>query len=228
MKLQLKGIGGLFLLLSVSLSVYADEGDGFSGTYAGFELGYIKGDSEENGLAANPNWTVDNNPAGMEYGIVLGHNYSLGHQLIAGAELAYSYQADADDNSLYKNLGALDPNYPVTVSPLNAYALSGRLGYLISQNMMGYFSLGYSLVEVEHTYYDFFTLPYRQESSKDWLDGWTAGLGLEYKFDKNLSAKMEYQVAEYNSVINVINMWNEIYNDDYASSSIKIGVLYHF
>jgi outer membrane immunogenic protein len=159
----------------------------WTGAYVGGQLGYSWGDSRFNDGASSNTFDID----GFLGGVTLGYNYQFNPHWVAGVETDFSF-ADIDGSFGPGNLGqpggALWGCFPGScVTEVKWFATArARLGYAFGNVLLygtGGLAVGRveSQIENEPTYV-----------VKDTNVGWAAGGGVEYAFNANWTAKLEY------------------------------------
>jgi outer membrane immunogenic protein len=219
------------LIVAVSLIPVASYATGFSGPYVGAQFGLVNGtdkNTEQSYGSAN-GYTADISPKANEFGLMGGYNRTLDNDLVLGAEADYETRS-GDSSTLYKNFGVPDPNFPIKTKLKAAYALRAKLGRMFNENQtLAYVSAGFAAANITRTYYDN-SIPTSWENSK-WQNGWTAGLGVEHLFKPNISARLEYNYADYGQAeIDSSPIYGAGTTElqKYHESSFRVGVAYRF
>jgi outer membrane immunogenic protein len=149
--------------------------------------------------------SVDNNPtkpSGFEGGVQAGYNWQTG-QLVFGVE--GDIQAT----------GADDTFAPWKFSNPWFGTLRGRAGYAFS-NILFYGTAGLAFGELRGETFGL--------SESHTNAGWTAGVGAEFGFAQNWSAKIEYLYVDLaNSNFSITGASN-----GYRFGTVRAGVNYHF
>ena len=128
-----------------------------------------------------PGITNDGNVIGIMFGAYGGYNKQLNRALVVGLELDGAWSGARDYNTIY----AVTSSHKM---PWN-FNFTGRLGFLVTpqQNTMLYVKAGLNVKEQRSE----ITSPSATASENKTKAGWTAGLGVEHKFDQRLLARVE-------------------------------------
>ena len=113
-------------------------------------------------------------PSGGLFGGTVGYNYQIG-QFVAGLE------SDLDWADLGKSGANLAGAYSTTIDTL--FTARARAGVALDRALL-FVTAGYAGAETK--------VSQPAYSSTDWRNGGAFGVGLEYAFTKNVSAKAEY------------------------------------
>ena len=62
-------------------------------------------------------------------------------------------------------------------------------------------------------------------TKSDTVGGWTAGVGIEYKINTNVHAKLEYRYTNYDTAHFTHNGPSSV---DYTSNQVYLGISYRF
>lgn len=221
----------LLVLLLSFFSATAMAGNDFTAPYAGVSLGYVNGDDDgkEYDTGVADGYTQNNDVNGSQLGVFAGYNWPLANNMLIGVEADYDV-SNADDSNPQKDTGTPDPRY-ISKTDLKATAsLRGRLGYLFNNNMtMAYVTAGYATAKVKRSFTDN-NLPLTQ-SSTDWQDGWTAGIGLEHAVMDNWSVRAEYRHSDYgDQTVSTAIVYDGNFTEkqSYKEDSIRVSASYHF
>jgi outer membrane immunogenic protein len=225
-----KSLASALALALLSLNVLAD--DGFSGAYAGVQFGYVdgrdKGTEYDNG--SPDGWTQQTKPSGGLFGLAAGFNTFLNNNILVGIEADIEHRV-ASDTSDQVYGGVADPTYPVETETKAAFSLRPRVGYLFNGNQtLVFVTAGYASADIKRTFNSVGGTPPSQSSS-EWKDGWTAGLGLEHVVAKTLTAKVEYRYADFGSTnadSSLVFGSGYMEKQKYTEQSIRLGLMYHF
>jgi outer membrane immunogenic protein len=169
----------------------------WSGFYVGGQLGGAWSDMDYR--FANPNYFNTLGP------VVLGRNFSFDADgVIGGGQLGYNYQTGPWVLGVEGSLGgaALDDAHPSPFFPtLDRYSteigllatVTGKVGYAQGR-WLAYGKGGWAGADVELTLFDR-TSSIRADSDT-WVNGWTAGGGLEYAIYRGFSLGVEYSFVD--------------------------------
>lgn len=219
----------LIFSISGSGSIYAQD---WAGPYAGASFGYSK--AKDSGIgydegSSTPNgWTHTVNLNGASLGIFGGYNWVFNNKVLIGLEAEYLHRADHSDRDFQYDDGALDTLYSARTQIEGVASIRARIGRLFNQQKtLAYASLGRTNAKVKRTWIDDDSP--ETESHRGWQNGWTAGIGLEHKYNKNLSVRAEVRRSDYGTkVTSAADIWSEYYKDDLAENSVMLGLGYKF
>ncbi|MCK0196697.1 porin family protein [Ancylobacter sp. 6x-1] len=171
----------------------------WTGFYLGANAGYAWG-SGNKGLNE-----LDVDPSGWLAGGQVGFNYQFGNNVVLGAEADLQGSDINDSNGFYGVSSKLD--YFGTVR--------ARLGYAFD-NVMPYVTGGFA--------YGHNKIDYLGWDESKTHTGWTAGAGVEYAFNNNWTAKIEYLY---------VDLGDEYYSNIDAkaginSNIVRAGINYKF
>jgi outer membrane immunogenic protein len=152
----------------------------WTGIYVGANAGYAWGNTTGTLFAGVPgNFDINGGLAGGQ----IGGNYQFANNIVIGLEADYQW-ADIDGSAA---TGAV-----VASAEVERFGtVRGRLGYAWDR-WLGYVTGGYAFGARTNVA---FAAPAIVGSSAT-LDGWAAGVGVEYAFAPNWSAKLEYLHVE--------------------------------
>ena len=161
------------------------QAEEFEGPFVGAAAGYSRdeiGPDLGDGLA--PADEIDQDAAYFQ--IFAGYDYAVAPKVRLGVEAAFGLGAD-DELRLSDAAGSieLDPEY--------TFEISGRAGYLVSDNVLVYARGGYQNSRVEATLTEAGQPTFRD---KDNAEGWLAGGGVEYAFGDHLRSRIEYRYSD--------------------------------
>jgi outer membrane immunogenic protein len=219
------------LIVAVSSIPVASHATGFSGPYAGAQLGMVNGTDSGTELfnGAADGYTTETSPKGNAYGLLGGYNWTLDNNLILGVEADYE-QRSADGSSEYKLNGTPDPQFPVKTKLNAAYSLRAKLGYAFNENKtLAFVTAGVAAANIARTYSDT-AVPASIEVSKS-QNGWAAGLGVEHLIKQNISVGLEYRYADYGKTdVDTSAIYGAGYTQPqkYHESSFRVAVAYRF
>jgi outer membrane immunogenic protein len=154
----------------------------WTGFYIGGHVGGVWGDKDW--LFTGPGTTTSHEVTGWLGGGQVGFNYQVG-QVVFGIEGQFSW-VDADGESVCPN-----PAARCRTELDSIVTVAGRLGYAWGPALL-YAKGGGAWVREEH-FVRFPANPVLDETTGSYTrSGWMVGIGLEYGFMPNLSAKLEY------------------------------------
>jgi outer membrane immunogenic protein len=192
------------LVAAVALSSAA-QAEVFNGGYVGVQAGFAN-------RSAKVAFTIpgianfDNSVKGADYGVYIGYNSKLENNLVVGVEA----EGGLSGKKLTQALGA---GFSASINPRFNYALSARVGYLISENALLYVRGGFASEKLR-TEVLLNGVVQPRATSNGFSSGWTAGAGVEYGFSEQLSARLEYRYAKLKG--------------SYNRNQVLVGVGYNF
>lgn len=192
---KFKIVSGLVCLAAATTAqqVQAQSSNDWSGCYVGGHAGY--------GRASIKGWSDLNPPNQPSIGSTTATGGALGGQAgcdlqaanwVLGAQLSLSL-ADIAGSHRYKPFGS-GPADRVTYDVGSMATLTGRLGYLFRPDTLAYLKAGAARTRTNHDDSDpapLFGPPYTGDTTAT-RNGWLLGIGLEHRFDRNLTAYVEY------------------------------------
>ncbi|MGE3245918.1 MAG: outer membrane protein [Beijerinckiaceae bacterium] len=181
----------------------------WTGFYAGVNAGYSWG-SFHNGSA-----NLLGKPSGAAIGGQIGYNHQMSNFVI-GVEGDIAWNGGRSKKvfpgPVYTN-GSLDWSG----------SLRARAGFAADRALV-YATGGYGFAQVKGTVND--TVIPAVFNASSVRHGWTGGLGIEYAFTNNISAKAEYLYASYGS--KTIFALPYLTGSGVTTSTVRAGVNYHF
>lgn len=226
-KLTLAGL----LALAASQPALADSGT-WTGCYAGLNTGYswseIEGTSLRDDVYVFENARIGSADAdGGAFGGQVGCDHQAG-TWVFGARLAMQF-ADAEGSHQY--IDGTTPADRVHYDVKNFGSLTARAGYLLKPETLGYVKAGLAWAKTRHKDADPQAEPPYSGSVELDRSGWTLGVGLEQRLQKNLSLFVEYNYMDFGEDKGRIH-----YNDgstykyafDQDTSYLSLGLNYRF
>ena len=140
--------------------------------------------------------SFSDDPKGIIAGAHVGFNYQI-NSIVMGLEAAYDSGGSVKD----KSIGTLDPNFPedyFTTTVKRIGSLNARLGYA-KDKWLFYALGGYKTATVSMQIISGNPGPGVVARDDDRQDGWTTGLGFEYKITPKMSFGMQYEVSNLDS-----------------------------
>ena len=156
----------------------------WTGFYVGANLGYGFNHSDRVGVF-DPAYLGNIGKAdskGLLGGLQAGYNWQAG-------AMVYGLEGDFNWTGMKKSVGGVVPGYGATAKIPMFATLRVRLGYAMG-NALLYATGGLAVSDVKYRLVDFGTAT--ATSHDNWRASWTLGGGLEYAFNNNWSAKVEY------------------------------------
>ncbi|MCP8940099.1 porin family protein [Alsobacter sp. SYSU M60028] len=149
----------------------------WTGFYIGANAGYAWGNSDVVDLALGTKYSLD--PGGFTAGLQAGYNYQV-NQFVLGVEADANW-IDASDS--YSDGFVYASSKVSWLSTIRA-----RVGYAFN-NVLIYATGGIAFGEAKATWYDGGAISIRDSDTRT---GWALGAGVEYAFNRNWTAKLEY------------------------------------
>jgi outer membrane immunogenic protein len=161
-------------------TAFAQEREGWTALYWGFNGGYAWGDSDWSfGAGATPNPDLE----GELYGLHAGYQRQF-DSIVIGFETSYDW-ANLEGDATCPNPLANCSN------SVNQMATAGlRLGVAADKALI-YASGGYAYAAVESRVF-FPATPALDEAADDWHGGWYAGAGVDYLLNRDVMLGVEY------------------------------------
>jgi outer membrane immunogenic protein len=132
----------------------------------------------------------DNSASGFIGGGQIGYNQQIGN-IVLGVEATIS---GADLNKDFRSILVPAVNFSVDVHTIAT--VTGRFGVAADQWLF-YGKGGWAGAQVDASGHN--TALLDRFSFDDWRNGWTAGVGLEYKISRSVSVGVEYSFIELNN-----------------------------
>lgn len=187
----------------------------WTGFYIGAHAGYGWADFSDTIVGG---LTASVQPTGFIYGGQIGFNYQLG-SWVFGIEAEYT-TGDVKDT---QNIGLLSSQIKLD----NTYNVAGRIGYAFDRTLL-YGKFGGAWTQESYN----FALGGATATGGVDRTGWLAGVGIEYAFLGNWSAKLEYTYMDMGSKNIVLATTGGLVatpaNIDLAVQTVKLGVNYRF
>ena len=176
------------------------QGFSWTGPYVGAMVGY--GWSSSDASSRNAFGSV--NGDGFKGGLYAGYNFDLGNQWVIGAEI----DANLDDVSGSNALGGVRQRWDSTAR--------ARVGYAFDR-YLAYGTGGAAISGASANNYGYGT------DSKTHM-GWTIGAGVEAQVWNNVTARLEYQYADYGKESYDFGPVAGKSDIDFSTNTIRAGV----
>ena len=223
---------GVAALLAVASSLaIAEDKMNWAGPYAGINTGYtwVHDKSEGSYYCKGGCSPLSNNANGASVGIDLGYNLALQNNFLVGIEAEFkSYDANKEGN-VTDIIGSVMQK--INSSLEKKFSFLGKIGYLVNDKTLAYVKGGWANAQIKRDYTNNDTPVV--ESHKSWQDGWTLGIGSEYNFYQNFTAKLEYRYTDLGSksifasnTVSGSDLSNQTQNT--RQNELNVGVAYHF
>jgi outer membrane immunogenic protein len=220
----------LITLLTLSASASADDKINWTGPYAGIDAGYTWARDSNTELetsdGAPSGYTATNKPKGGLIGINAGYNYLVNDKWLLGLGAEFkTYNA----NNTSEQCDGPCENYYIKSSLRNKFSLLAKAGYLVNDKTLLYLNGGWANAQFKRNYFDDDDGGIGSgDSFKSWQDGWTLGLGSEYHFYNNLTAKIEYRYTDLGSKTTYSPYFDYNEKQNAHQNEVTAGVAYHF
>ena len=208
----------------------------WTGFYVGAEFGGQFG-TNSGSLVNNYNQftyltTGSYSTSGVVGGGLVGYNYQI-NQFVLGVEgdlTGSSNQGRHTYNVGFNNLGnaSVDTQYGF------GGGIRGRLGWAIDRTLI-YATGGWAFEDIKQTYntnYNYFTgsvlSNWANNNQNTSRSGYTVGGGVEYAFNYNWSARLEYRYSDYGKYVSLYNnaLWNAPLSvQQHPTDNVIIGAL---
>ena len=203
MRLRLPILGAT-VALAVGFSATAAFADGYrpragyavptamswTGFYVGVHAGGAWSEVDWSNVSFAPGERFNNSESGFIGGAQIGYNHQLGN-IVLGVEATVS---GTDLSRDFRSI--LVPARQFSADVHSIATVTGRFG-VASDQWLFYGKAGWASARVAFSGRD--TVLVDSFSFDDWRNGWTAGIGLEYKINRNMSFGVEYAVIELGS-----------------------------
>ena len=200
--------------------------EGFAGFYVGASAGYLFSNTDVLLDIVGPATLYDVKGMGGEgpsFGLYAGWGTMLGQsgKVYGGIEAGYQFN-NSIDSSAYVSL----PTY-IRLEEQDSWNISGRLGYLFTQDTMVYGRLGY--VRTKFSFNHSTTPSALGPTYKDHANGVILGLGVEHHLNKQWSLRGEYDYLNHESMdFNKLNGAATSASMENNSSLFSVGLSYTF
>ena len=163
--------------------------------------------------------------------IFIGYNWVDEKKLLSGLEFSIEKRNLFKSDFQYYN-GVVDTTYPITLkSEGYGYSLKGRIGEIINDQTLIYVTGGIAIVPIERKFcYGSCSDPTDTDTYKRNERGLILGLGLEHKFQGDISLKFDYEHRQYETPDFVpVNAWTGLKEiHDTKENSFKVSLVKSF
>lgn len=159
----------------------------WTGFYVGGEGGYgwLAGKIPESLVTAGATEAASGGTAG----VFLGYDHQFQNNMVVGLAASYGYNWNDNSYTVSSPLPILD-GQTVTFGTQWHASVEGRVGYAFGRALL-FASGGYAATRLEGD----FSLT--GQSYDDVLNGWTAGLGLDYAFTEQVFGRLKASYSDY-------------------------------
>lgn len=181
-------VGALLLAPAAFLAFAAPaSAEEFEGPFVGAGFGYSRdelGNELDEGLELGDQLNKD----AAYFQLFAGYDLAVANKVRLGVEGAFGVALDDELRANFAgNVIQIDPEF--------TYEITGRAGYLVSDNALVYLRGGFQSSRVEVAVAsagDTF-------SDEGYVEGWLAGGGVEYALGGNLRTRLEYRYSDLGS-----------------------------
>lgn len=186
MSMFLKSLAAAAFISAIPVAVAAQDWDGF---YGGISFGYALGDathSFDNGAPSG-----NSSPDGALVGGFLGYGFQSGN-MVYGAEADVSLNNRS--GSYINTTGSTSGGTTEGVWQSSIRGVIGVAGQLSGRPALYFATAGWAVGE-----FDFMGGPSATptNSYSDTLNGWTAGIGMDWRVQANTSVRIEYRYTDF-------------------------------
>lgn len=132
--------------------------------------------------------------------IVGGYDVQFADRWVAGIFADYDFASASGTGSIYSP--SFDEFYKGTIKQNAAWAVGGRLGYLVTPQTLAYATGGYTEAEFDSANFSRANVngsAIKPVVSGQTFSGWFVGAGAETQLSSNWYARLEYRYAEYDA-----------------------------
>lgn len=217
------------IALTMTLATSTANAQDWNGFYFGAQAGFSSSDSEYSvGDGIGFNGITDIDASGASLGLFAGYNHTLSSGVVLGGEVDLNLSSAGSGTEQVEDANTGVPLFGFSAAGSMRAAGSARMrvGYDSGQ-FLPYVTAGLAVAsyEVEAVVSSF------DVSDVVTLTGWTAGLGMEYALNSNVSVRAQYLYSDYGSVSlqdNAIFPAFEFDLDSLTSHDLTLGVSYRF
>ncbi len=163
--------------------------------------------------------------------IFIGYNWVDEKKLLSGLEFSIEKRNFFKNDFQYAN-GVVVTTFPTTLkSEGYGYSLKGRIGEVINDQTLIYVTGGIAIVPIERKFCSISCSdPARTDTYKRNERGLILGLGLEHKFQGDISLKFDYEHRQYETPDFVpVNAWTDLKEiHDTKENSFKVSLVKSF
>ena len=239
-------------LTAAATPALADDADGtWTGAYIGISGGYTETKSDQK-VVLSGQWLTEaatlqtrvvsdyataSRVKDINYGGQIGYNVQAGSSLVIGVEADVSALSGKNAQT---RTSAGTPSYTIanTFDPKVTYSIKGKLGFAAG-NTLFYATGGWGWTQADLATDITSNGGYHKASSfSHTFSGYEVGGGLEHRFGRNLSLRLEYVYADHGDVTYatsyvtgssfLVPAYNETFTQDLTMHQVRVGFNYHF
>lgn len=251
-----------FLILPLAALTFAtpalaeEEGDEWNGAYIGVSVGYNTTKSESKATLGG-NWSVETQAhrdfvvanAGArqsvnaaDFGAQIGYNAHLGGGVVAGLEAEGAYLSGKASESrgpiAVPSVAGLRYTFTNSIDPKFTGAVKAKLGIATSDSLF-YATGGWRWTRAEVGAGVVGTNNYlKGVEGKHTFDGYVVGAGVEQKFSRSVSARIEYTYSDQGKITYQTGYLptsalttparSETYRQNLSMHQVRVGLNFHF
>lgn len=227
-KIQCALLGSFVSFFIFACSAFAESSDSagdidWSGYYVGVQLGYLSGQDDINdtevGNSSYSDYHDHFDLFGGTGGVFGGCNFQRDK---------WVFGVEGDLEVTHANGDNLDWPFgdASRVEIRDQASLRGRIGYLLNQRILIYFTGGLALADVKTEYFDGADADRNTQISA----GWALGSGVEYAVNNKWTMRLEYRYVEFSDISDVTKTtdpgWEE--HNSLSADVIRMGIAYKF
>lgn len=159
---------------------------------------------------------------GFAAGLFAGYNFQTRSNLVFGIEAEVDYNW-ADDEQSGTAVGAAPFYYDNKLEMGWGGSVRGRIGYAWDRTLL-YGTAGWELQNIELKSSGSAGVSYKES---DLLNGWSAGVGVDYAFTKGLFGRLEYRYADFPASKDIFDLGDGT-KLDLTQNRVTVGLGYRF
>ena len=198
----------------------------WTGFYVGAEFGGQWGKNTgsivDNSTANTLFSTGSYNTSGVVGGGLVGYNYQI-NQFVLGVE---GDLTGSSNQGRFSTTNAFGFNASQNTQYGFGAGVRGRLGWALDHTLI-YATGGWAYETVDQTYNNNYVNNFIQQKISTDRSGYTVGGGVEYAFNYNWSARLEYRWTDYGKYVSSYNNFVSIQQHP-TDNSVMAALIYHF
>lgn len=209
------------LMIAISLAPLVSHASGFTGSYAGVQIGHVSGkdDGTEYFNGKPDGYMSTTKPKGNAYSIMGGYNWALNEQMLLGV--------DGDLRLKTLSASAVQTGGPfpwiATTKVKNTLSVRAKFGYVFNDKTMAYVAAGLANAQIARSYSGS-PFNYKKRS------GFTYGFGAEEIITDKISLSLNYRHTDFGTsdVVLAGPYSGNFERLKYKEQSLLLGAAYHF
>lgn len=206
-------------VMLTSSEIASAQSPGWDGAHIGAAAGGSWGASSQHDVAIQPALPPDDGDYGVS-GARLGG--SIGYNLMINS-LMYGIEADADWSTIHGSSSVCGTNHECGTKLNWMSTVRGRVGLPVAEATLLFVAAGLAVGEIKA--YDTTTPGFSGTKVKT---GWTVGAGLEQKWSRSWSTKIEYLFTNFGASEYFTIPAHTPEKVDLDFHTIRVGLNYHF